>query len=72
MYIILEYLTYVALVTLLGGLLFAASATVLVTKEGAKIAAKSSRKLASRAAQLASRHLSALSTAQRQNPQQPN
>lgn len=72
MYIILEYLTYVVLVTLLGGLLFVASATLLVTKEGARIAAESSRKLATHAAQMASRHLSAPSAAQRQASRQSN
>jgi hypothetical protein len=49
MYIILEYATYLTIVGVLGALLFGASATVLVTREGAKQAALTSRKLADRA-----------------------
>ncbi len=67
MYVVLEYLTYVALAGVLGAVLFGASATVLVTHEGAKRAAQVSRQLADRGGQVLSRYLSALSTLQGHN-----
>lgn len=60
MYIILEYVAYVTIVGLLGALLFGASATVLITREGAKQAALTSRKLANRARQAAERYRAVL------------
>jgi len=70
MYIILEYLAYLAIVGLLGVLLFGASATVLITREGAKQAALTSRKLADRARQAVGRYRIAFPRPPRHNSQQ--
>jgi hypothetical protein len=70
MYIILEYLAYLAIVGLLGALLFGASAAVLITREGAKQAALTSRKLADRARQTVGRYRTALPRPPRHNSQQ--
>ena len=59
MYIVVEYFAWFVLLLAIGGLLFIASAAVLVTEEGAKLVASSTRKLAVHAAHLASKHLSA-------------
>ncbi len=48
MYIMLEYLSYVILVTLLGAVLFAGSTLVLIGQEGAKYIAYNYRKVAAR------------------------
>ena len=53
MYIVLEYLAYIALVSTLGALLFAASAVLLVTQEGAKRVTASSRRSSDQADDLA-------------------
>lgn len=52
-YIALEYLAYVLVVALLGVVLFGTSALILVSQEGAKHLAASSRKVAERTVQLA-------------------
>ncbi len=50
MHTILEYLAYPMMVSLVGALLFVASAMLVVTKEGAKRLADKSRKIADHAA----------------------
>jgi L-cystine uptake protein TcyP (sodium:dicarboxylate symporter family) len=60
MYVILEYVACAAIVGVLGAVLFGASATVLITREGAKHAALASRKLAERARQTVERYCAAL------------
>lgn len=59
MYIVAEYFVFFVLLLAIGGLLFITSAAVLVTEEGAKLVASSTRKLAAHAAHFASKHLSA-------------
>ena len=61
LYIVLEYLAYLCLVAILGAVMFLASATLLITKEGAKRVADSSRKLAQQAAHLVAKHVHATS-----------
>ena len=70
MYIILEYVAYVGIVGMLGALLFGASATVLITREGAKQAAVTSRRLADRARHTVERCRAALPTPPRHNSQE--
>ena len=70
MYIILEYVAYVGIVGVLGALLFAASATVLITREGAKQAALTSRKFADRVRQTVERYRAALPMLPRHNSQE--
>jgi hypothetical protein len=70
MYIILEYVAYVGIVGVLGALLFGASATVLITREGAKQAALTSRKFADRARQTVERYRAALPMLPRHNSQE--
>jgi hypothetical protein len=60
MYIVFEYLTYLTLVALLGLVLFAASVTLLLSREGAKILAATSRRAATQLIDLASKHVSAV------------
>jgi hypothetical protein len=62
MYIVLEYLTWLSLVTLLGGVFFLASAAILLSREGLKIVAVSSRRTATEFMEYASKHVSALAT----------
>jgi hypothetical protein len=57
MYVILEYFTYLILLLIFGGVLFATSAVVLVTEEGAKLVAHSARSIALEASQRVSKHL---------------
>jgi len=61
LYIILEYVAYLCLVAILGAVMFLASATLLITKEGARRVAESSRKLAEQAAHLVAKHVRATS-----------
>ncbi len=68
MYIILEYLAYVAVVSTLAAVLFAASAMFLISKEGAKRLAETSRKIAEQATNLVDEHLQARKATQPQNP----
>lgn len=70
MYIVLEYVAYVGIVGVLGALLFGASATVLITREGAKQAALTSRRLAGRARQTVERYSAALPMLLRHNSQE--
>lgn len=49
MYLILEYLTYIFVVSVLGAMLFGASAMLLVTKEGAKHLTEISKRIAAHA-----------------------
>ena len=53
LYIVLEYLTYVLVVLLIGAILFGTSALLILGQEGAKHLAVSSRKVAERTVQLA-------------------
>lgn len=53
LYIALEYLTYVFVVTLLGTALFATSTLVLLSQEGAKHVAATSRRVVDRTVHLA-------------------
>ena len=52
-YIVVEYLTYIIVVTLLGAVLFGTSAVALLSQEGAKYLARNSRKVAERTLQAA-------------------
>ena len=70
MYIILEYVAYVGIVGVLGALLFGASATVLITREGARQAVLTSRTLADRAMQTVERYRAALPMLPRHNSQE--
>lgn len=70
MYIVFEYLTYLTLVALLGLALFAASATLLLSREGAKILLATSRRSATQLMDLASKHVSAASGLRPQRSQQ--
>jgi hypothetical protein len=67
MYIVLEYVAYVGIVGMLGALLFGPSATVLITREGAKQVALTSRRLADRARQTVERYRAALPMLPRHN-----
>jgi hypothetical protein len=67
MYIMLEYLAYVTLVAVLGAVLFGASTTVLIAREGARRAAQISRQLAHRRGQFLSKYFAAPSTLPRQD-----
>jgi hypothetical protein len=69
MYIVLEYVAYVGIIGVLGALLFGASATVIITREGAKQAALTSRRLAGRARQTLDRYRAALPMLPRHNSQ---
>jgi hypothetical protein len=62
MYIIWEYVAYVALVAILGAVLFGASTTVLIAREGARRAVQISRQFAARKGPLLSKYLAAFST----------
>jgi len=70
MYIVFEYLAYVTLAVVAGAVLFGASATVLVTREGAKRVAATSRRLAGQAADLLAEYWNALRTWHRPNSQE--
>jgi hypothetical protein len=70
MYIVLEYLMYLALVTVLGAVAFALTAAAVITQEGAKRVAQSSRKLAGQAVELAEKHLPTFAAAHSQNAEQ--
>ena len=59
MYVIWEYVTYVAMVVILSALLFAATGIILVTQAGARRLTKTSRKVASNAIHLVARRLEA-------------
>ena len=63
MYIVLEYLTYVVVVILLSALVFATSILFLLSREGAKHLAHTSRKVAERAIHLAAATARSLSAA---------
>jgi hypothetical protein len=67
MYVVLEYFAYVALVGVVGLVLFGASATVLITREGARRAVHISRQLAGRGSQILGKYLSTTSPLQEQN-----
>jgi len=56
MYVVFEYLTYLVLLIVLGGLLFVASVAVLVAGQCAKFIVQSTRRLAVHAAHMASKH----------------
>jgi hypothetical protein len=62
MYVVFEYLTYLTLVALFGLALFTMAATVLVSREGAKMAASLARRAATQVTGFASKHVSALSS----------
>lgn len=51
MYLLFEYLAYIVMVSVLGAILFAASATLLITKEAARRLTKSSSQVAAPAAE---------------------
>ena len=61
MYIVFEYLTYLTLVALFGLALFTVAMTLLISREGAKMAASLARRGANQVTGFASRHASALS-----------
>ena len=67
MYIILEYVAYVGIVGMLGALLFGASASVLITHEGVRQAALTSRRLVGRVMQTVERYRSVLPILPRHN-----
>jgi hypothetical protein len=69
MYIILEYVAYVTLVAILGAVLFGASTTFLIVREGARRAVQISRQLADRRGPLLSKYLAAFSTLPPEDPQ---
>ena len=62
MYIVFEYLTYLTLVALFGLALFTVAVTLLIGREGAKMAAPLARRAANRVTGFSSRHASDLSS----------
>jgi hypothetical protein len=62
MYLVFEYLTYLTLVVVFGLALFTVAVTLLISREGARIAAPLARRAATRVTGFASRHISALSS----------
>jgi hypothetical protein len=69
MYIVVEYFVWFVLLLAIGGLLFVASAAVLVAEEGAKLVASSTRKLAVHAAGLASKPLTVIASTKTPPPE---
>jgi hypothetical protein len=59
MYIILEYLTYLVLISVLAVVLFAASVMLVITKEGARRLGETSRKIAGHAIHMVGERLDA-------------
>jgi hypothetical protein len=62
MYLVFEYLTYLTLVALFGLALFAAAVALLLSRQGARIAASLARQAATHLRGLASRHVTALTS----------
>jgi hypothetical protein len=69
MYIVLEYLTYVAVVAILSGLLFVATAFFVVTAEGAARLSETSRKAAANATHTIREELSASKLLHHETPE---
>jgi hypothetical protein len=70
MYIVFEYLTYLTLVALFGLALFTVVVTLLVSREGAKMAASLARRAASHLPAFTSKHVGALSSLRLQRSHQ--
>jgi hypothetical protein len=69
MYVVLEYVAYVALIAGLSALFFAGTALFLVTRAGARRLTEISHKVATYAAQTAAAELSAAKSLQHGTPQ---
>jgi F0F1-type ATP synthase epsilon subunit len=69
MYVVLEYLTYLAIVAILSGVLFVAAAFLVVTAEGAARLSEASRKAAANATHTITEELSASKLLHHETPE---